>query len=131
MTPQTGALSVGDRVRVLPAYDMDTHERTRHDLWSGQAGEIEEVRDSDALVRLPGSDVWLSVERLETLTRSFRCACCDTDYDSAKPQDPERDRGYGYCRDCRPLIVRGMVRYGALCREWTEAQAQERIDRYG
>ena len=29
MTPQTGVLSVGDRVRVLPAYDMDTHARTR------------------------------------------------------------------------------------------------------
>ncbi|TXH52034.1 MAG: hypothetical protein E6Q97_16985 [Desulfurellales bacterium] len=131
MPPEIEVIEAHDRVRVLPAYDMDSHARTRHDLWSGQTGEVKEVRGSDALVRLPGSDVWLTVERLAPLTRSFRCACCDADYDSAKPQDPERDRGYGYCRDCRPLIIRSMVRYGFACREWTEAQAQERIDRYG
>ena len=63
-------------------------------------------------------------------SRAKRCACCDALYYSAKPQDPERERGYGYCRDCRPLIVRDMVRYGFAGREWTQEQAEERMARY-
>jgi hypothetical protein len=30
----------------------------------------------------------------------FRCHCCGADFLSAKPQDPQRDVGYGTCTRC-------------------------------
>ena len=61
---------------------------------------------------------------------NFRCGCCGKPFHSDKPQDPERDKGYGSCEACRPHLIADMVRFGFACRDWTEETARKRMARY-
>jgi len=36
--------------------------------------------------------------------RLFRCSCCGRDFRTDKPQDPDRDDGFGTCPKCRDWI---------------------------
>ncbi len=60
----------------------------------------------------------------------FVCNCCGAKFTTAKPQDPERDKGYGTCEECRPRVVFDMVRYGFADKDWTKATAEARLERY-
>jgi hypothetical protein len=54
----------------------------------------------------------------------FRCHCCSANFLSAKPQDPQRDVGYGTCERCHKTW---------LHRRATPAEratADERFERY-
>lgn len=42
----------------------------------------------------------------------FRCHCCDDRFYSDKPQDPERDIGYGTCEKCKPSVAASWVKHG-------------------
>lgn len=39
-------------------------------------------------------------EREGKQERSVRCHCCGNDFWSSKPQDPQRDEGFGTCKRC-------------------------------
>ncbi len=42
--------------------------------------------------------------------RYFRCHCCGNGFRSDKPQDPERDNGFGTCTDCHETVAEDRVR---------------------
>lgn len=43
---------------------------------------------------------------IETMPhRSYQCCCCAARFETAKPQDPNRDTGYGTCAKCRIWIL--------------------------
>lgn len=42
--------------------------------------------------------------------RPFLCNCCGVGFVSSKPQDPERDRGYGTCEDCRESAAKEVAK---------------------
>lgn len=60
----------------------------------------------------------------------FDCHCCGRRFRSSKPQDPARDKGFGSCEDCLPLLTRDAVRHGFDLREWTAEEFRERWERY-
>ncbi len=42
--------------------------------------------------------------------RYYMCHCCGEGFDSSKPQDPERDVGYGTCEKCAPYVAPSWVK---------------------
>jgi hypothetical protein len=42
---------------------------------------------------------------VEVKLRWMRCNCCGIEFQSRKPQDPERDTGYGSCELCFADLV--------------------------
>lgn len=46
------------------------------------------------------------------LSRYVRCSCCDASFYSAKPQDPDRDTGFGTCDGCHDRIVESWMKHG-------------------
>lgn len=132
------ALKVGDMAYVSLAYDMDTRAQTKRDEYSEQIGEVQELSEGDALVFIPArfaangdsKEAWISRSRLSPARWYRTCARCGAAGYVSKPQDPERDRGYGTCDRCRPIIIADMVKCGFAGRQYTEEQAAERMARY-
>lgn len=132
------AFKVGDMVYVSLAYDMDTCTQSMRDEYAEQIGEVEELSECDALVFIPArfaadcidKTAWISRSRLSPARWYRTCACCGAAGYVSKPQDPERDRGYGTCDRCRPSIIQDMVKCGFAGRQYTEEQAAERMSRY-
>ena len=61
----------------------------------------------------------------------FRCHCCDEVFKTSKPQDPQRDTGFGTCERCHDLVSRGWVKHGFPGeRPITMEQARERLNTY-
>lgn len=46
------------------------------------------------------------------MNRYTRCHCCGAGFRSAKPQDPERDTGFGTCDACHARVAASWVRWG-------------------
>lgn len=42
--------------------------------------------------------------------RYFHCHCCTAMFTSRKKQSPQRDRGWGTCIQCQPLVAASMAR---------------------
>ena len=55
----------------------------------------------------------------------YVCETCSRVYLTDKPQDPEREEGYGTCHNCTEAQVREMVAKG-----WTFLLARARLQRY-
>lgn len=128
----SSAPKVGDMVYVSLAYDMDTRAQTKRDEYAEQIGEVQELAENDALVFTPATskEAWISRSRLSPARWYRICSCCGSAEYVSKPQDPERDRGYGTCDRCRPVIIADMVKCGFAGRQYTEEQAAERMARY-
>jgi hypothetical protein len=63
--------------------------------------------------------------------RYVRCACCGTGFYSNKPQDPERDIGFGHCKDCHKYVAESWVKHGFPAdRPITLEQALARLEKY-
>lgn len=44
--------------------------------------------------------------------KTFCCCCCGSSFRSNKPQDPDRDTGFGTCTDCHDFILVYAVKHG-------------------
>lgn len=44
--------------------------------------------------------------------RHFECHCCGNGFYTTKPQDPQRDTGYGTCEACYPRVAESWVKHG-------------------
>jgi hypothetical protein len=62
--------------------------------------------------------------------RCFRCHCCGADFDSKKPQDPERDTGYGTCDACHEQVAQSWLKHGVEPRITTIEAMRKRFARY-
>lgn len=45
-------------------------------------------------------------------TRSIQCHCCGESYTTDKPQDPQRDTGYGTCPKCNVRVAESWHKHG-------------------
>lgn len=71
-----------------------------------------------------------AVHGFANVSRHYRCAFCDVSFRSDKPQDPERDRGFGTCESCKPTIAADMVKHGFAGRKYTLDEAKARQNKY-
>jgi len=62
--------------------------------------------------------------------KPYRCHCCSADFSSVKPQDPQRDLGYGTCPRCRDTVAKSWAKYGFAGSVLTLEDAYKRLDRY-
>ncbi len=61
------------------------------------------------------------------MRKYFRCACCGNGFWTEKPQDVERDTGYGTCEDCHDRVAKSWVKYGFTCKPINMAEATLRL----
>ena len=65
------------------------------------------------------------------MSRYYLCGCCGARIVSTKPQDPERDQGYGTCDDCKPRVVASCVKHGGPgSKHLTLEEATARYEQY-
>lgn len=57
---------------------------------------------------------------------SFICHMCSARFRSDKPNDPERDRGFGTCADCKEDYIADLMKFEHRTRE----QAEHLASRY-
>lgn len=62
--------------------------------------------------------------------KRFTCHCCGASIKTDKPQDPQRDYGFGTCERCRDVVAESWVRHGFLSCPLTLEQAHERLRKY-
>lgn len=63
--------------------------------------------------------------------RHFQCACCGRGFESDKPQDPQRDTGYGLCVNCKPVYAKDAVKCGFAGKEYASFEdAMSRFSQY-
>ena len=62
--------------------------------------------------------------------KMFTCSCCGDSFESKKPQDPQRDKGYGACSDCTPFLIEDAVRFGYAGEPLTVETATDRFNKY-
>ena len=62
--------------------------------------------------------------------RKVTCHCCGDGFVTAKPQDPERDTGYGTCEGCRNATAASMSQDGFAGRGFTVAAALTHLSRF-
>lgn len=57
----------------------------------------------------------------------MKCCCCGKSFKNTpkKPQDPQRDRGYGWCYECRAEAIKDWI-----CDGMTIEQANKRWEKY-
>ena len=60
----------------------------------------------------------------------YRCSCCGSGYRLNKPQDPERDTGWGFCFSCKHHMIADWVKYGHAGKDQTPEQAEARFALY-
>lgn len=56
---------------------------------------------------------------------TFRCHICGKPFESRKPQDPERDRGFGTCQVCTPRQVDDLVKHHFMERKAAEERTEQ------
>lgn len=67
----------------------------------------------------------------ESPRRYVSCHCCGASWYTDKPQDPERDTGYGTCESCHEYVAASWVRHGFPGeRPITLTEARARLARY-
>lgn len=65
------------------------------------------------------------------MKRYTYCARCGSTFYTDKPQDPERDTGFGHCESCHDAVARSWVKHGFPGeRSITYDQAITRLQRY-
>lgn len=60
----------------------------------------------------------------------FRCACCGAGFRTDKPQDCERDIGFGTCEDCHERVAESWVKHGFISTPLTLEQARARLQKF-
>ena len=83
-TARLARASRGARVKVGPAYDMETRARTRSDEFTGTEGTILRFEGDDAIIETARDEVAINVERLKLAdaprgraTGIAECVCWD------------------------------------------------------
>jgi DNA-directed RNA polymerase subunit RPC12/RpoP len=64
------------------------------------------------------------------MSRVYLCSCCGARFRTSKPQNPQRDRGYGACEDCHELLARDYAKHGYACRDVTYEEAKAILAKY-
>lgn len=129
---------VHDRVQVAILNDRDYAFRCAQAL-NGMTGVVEryDANGDLAMVRFdkpaptwwthqtPVTGFWFPVHDLQVIRTPYKCHCCTTRFESAKPQDPNRDLGYGTCTVCRATayvpnpakcaVCHGVSPTGSMC----------------
>lgn len=73
----------------------------------------------------------LGCVRVQLPRAHFRCHCCGDGFYTDKPQDPERDDGFGTCDRCHDFVSRGWVKHGFPGeRPITLEEAKARLNAY-
>ena len=67
---------------------------------------------------------------MTTKRKYYRCCCCGASFYDARPQDPERDIGYGTCESCKPLLARDATKCGFAGKEYNYDEALVRFNSY-
>lgn len=142
-----GYAKIGDELRLrLPAYPMHWDEvdaevcrrlgctrvvlpqRKRPPIECKVCGETKPWEESGQHMCNACFDKKAAAKEAE---RYCKCCCCGEGFYTDKPQDPERDTGFGTCARCHELVAKSWVKHGFPGeRPITMAQAKERLNTY-
>jgi hypothetical protein len=82
-------------------------------------------------------EVWSTDNGVYSLVETIQprrytsCHCCGASFYTDKPQDPERDTGFGTCEECYPMVSASWVKHGFPGeRPITIEDAYARLKRY-
>lgn len=65
------------------------------------------------------------------MSKYYRCHCCGAAFLTNKPQDFQRDTGYGTCDDCHERVAASWVKYGGPgSKQLTLDEAKDRLRQY-
>jgi hypothetical protein len=77
-----------------------------------------------------GREYWMLRPVKGKRMRHFYCSCCGGMIETSKPQDPNRDIGFGTCPACLPRIMESAVKHGYCPSIVTEEDAKKYFAKY-